>query len=89
VLHLQDRRLAFDAAKAQVTAAESDPAFARLALDSSVDLSAKGFIIGAVSESVEDLGTAARARVDQARTMNRRNWVEREPCESFTTRRNC
>lgn len=67
VLHPQDVRLAFEAAKAIVTAAESDFALAKLALDRNADLPAKGLISRAVFESEQDLCTAAKARVDQAR----------------------
>jgi multidrug efflux system membrane fusion protein len=63
----QDTRLAADAARAQVAAAESELAFARAELDRNADLLSKNFISKAVFDNKQNAYSAARARLDQAR----------------------
>jgi membrane fusion protein, multidrug efflux system len=62
-----DARLAADAAKAQVSAAESDLAFAKAELDRNRDLLARNFISKTVYDNKLNAYNAALARVNQAK----------------------
>ena len=66
----QDARLAADASRAQLTAAESDFALAKSELDRYDDLLAKKFISQSAFDAKQNAYTAAKGRLEQARSQS-------------------